>query len=208
MGIFTADPKDGVILNQYDVSAKFIEVYKEKDENTVEAFVTKAGQNTNVIELLDEFFGQIVLSGVDMLEVDPYTAMVDLTNYGYWMLGMLATILIAVGAAAAVEVGTGVGAIASAFVTKVGFFSTMLASFTALIFQVILVALFICAIVHAYILPIIPYFYHLFAVFGMLILVAEFMLGAVIHALHVRMTVMSLFHSNRNRATFSCLTWF
>ena len=167
-----------------EVTTQFLDVYEANEKNQIQNFATKAGQHTNVIEMVDEWLGQLVLSA-DRLAVDPYTALLDLSEFGYWLLGALSVMLIA-GVAAAVK-----GAIADVtigVVGKLGFLAGILTGFAGFILKVGIIGLAIVGVLFAYILPVIPYFFHLFAVFGMLLLVAEFMLGSVIHAfMHVRM---------------------
>ncbi len=132
---------------------------------------------------------------VESMEPHPYMALISMVNHGHVLLSVVSYIAII---AAGVWVATTVSETAAGFASKVpligsslGKLGDLAAGVGKLIVAVLKLTGFVLlavAMVHAYILPMMPYIYMLFFVVGLLILVTEALIAAPIWALmHVRL---------------------
>lgn len=125
-----------------------------------------------------------IINVLNWLKIDPHSAMLDVVDMGHTLINIGGTgIAVTVGAQAASGVGTGIPLVG-------GVLEGLAKPATALIAaaQVGFFLLTAVGAIHAYVLPMLPYIMMLFAVLGMIILVAEALVAAPLWALfHVRM---------------------
>lgn len=146
------------------------------------------------------FSTNLLNTAIRNMQVRPYNAMMDMVSYGHrllnwWMtalivyMGLKSTVIAAaaggVGGAVAGGVGSFLGAIGGAVASSL--LKSAVSGIDFLIKILFIIAL-VVGVLHAYILPMIPYIMMLFFIMGMLILTVEALVAAPIWAFfHVRL---------------------
>lgn len=180
------------VLNIY---ANFADSALKNDNDTViEEYVTSGDDDGWA--LIDYFSNLLADVIFNQLDVDPFNAMLSLVEMGttvIYVTLVIGGVLFAVSVAGSIATSVGFGAagklanLAGASESILGALSGPAASLGFLLKMVLMVVLAV-GIVHAFVLPMIPYVLFLFFVMGMLILTAEALVAAPLWALfHVRL---------------------
>ena len=179
------------------------------DAAAVDSEATKAGlTESDSIGWVEEQVTSALASLIAKFKVDPMNPLTDMVDFGHSALNVFTGAILlymvvfgAVGAAAAVgavagaaaTAPTGPGSLVGAAVggLTAGFIKAAVGSVLAplaWIAKMLVMMLLAVGVVHAYILPLVPYTMHLFAVMGLMILTVEAMVAAPLWAFfHVRL---------------------
>lgn len=190
--ILEGGPNHTGVLNIY---ANFVDSALKNDSDEVIQEYTSSGDDDGWA--LIDYFSNIVADIVfNQLDIDPFNAMLDLVEMGttiIYVVFIIGGVVFAISFAGGLASATGIGA-AGKLANLSGMSENLIGALTgpaaslAFLFKMVLMLVLAVGIVHAFVLPMIPYVLFLFFVMGMLILTAEALVAAPLWALfHVRL---------------------
>lgn len=181
------------ILVDYEIwwDKNLPKIVPDLDPNSAKAGRINPQNEGKIAEFLSSIFSFDALSSaLTHWTVDPLNPLSGMIDFGHKILNIFMTVM------AAIALGSMVGGLSPiGIITKIGakiaaggpLFQHLMGAATTMV-ALLLFALLAVGVVHAYVLPLIPYIMVLFFVMGMLILVVEAMIAAPLWAFfHVRM---------------------
>ena len=210
------NPRDGSsVINSgtLGLANVFISKYKEANTSYAHELVANEGSSDGLLEWINSKAGTVTASLIkdyEEAQFRPFTAFIDLVKWGHAILDTLMLTVVGAFMVAIAPVGlvSGTAATITEKAAKIvgGPALKLLINLFTFGAQVVFVAIFAVGILHAYILPLVPYFYATFAVIGMLILIAEAMVAAPLWMFrHINMEGDDFVRSDLARGYMICM---